>query len=270
MGFEVLNSTAEIYMQGQATVWRQPNRPTPSTLSYSVATTPPTVGTLPGFINRFPPGTLGDAQLLYGSRSWKAAEGCYVVSRQCDAENPFSRPDYIPDFYSVLDSTHGANGLVYTPNAPGIAQKLLDIHAPFDISGVHFTGLSNQTSLTINVRWLIERSPSPTETDLVVMATPSASYDPLALELYCQCLVHMPPGVMQKENGLGDWFRNAMSGLEKWAPKIGDALSVIVPGAGVVGSLVGKASGLASQIGAKKQQPKKQPLQGSASTAGRN
>jgi hypothetical protein len=263
MAFEVVNTTADISKQGQVTVWRMPNQATLTTLYNTVATTPAVNSALPGYINRFPPGQIQDAQLLYGSRSWAASEGAYVVARQCDTVNPFERGDFIADLYTNVESSPANASNYWSPQPPTLPQKAQDIHAPFDISGVHFTGLSNATSLTVNVRWLLERSPGPSETDLVVLATPSAAYDPVALELYCQCLQTMPPGVMLKENPLGEWFRKALGAVEKWAPKIGGALNTIIPGAEFVGNLVGKGAGVIKP----KEKPKKQPLEGSASNA---
>jgi hypothetical protein len=144
---------------------------------------------------------------------------------------------------------------------------------PFDTSGVHFTGLSYTTTLTVNVRWLIERIPGPNEADLVVLATPSASYDSLALELYTRCVNDMPPGVMLSENPLGEWFRDALSKVSDWAPKVGNALGTFIPGASIIGNGVGMAAGAAKKMIKKTKngvevvkKAHRIPLQGSAST----
>jgi hypothetical protein len=269
MGFEVVNTTANINKQGQVTVWRMPCRPTPDTI-YIPNTTVAATAPYPIFSNRMPPGVISDCQLLYGSRSWAAEEGVYVVARQNTDSNPLSAPDYTPDAYSVSDAfaTQTTNNL-YLPFAP-VGGKPTDIHTPHDLSGCQFTGLSNATTLTVNIRWLIERSPAPTEHDLVVLATPSACYDPLALELYCHCLSSMPPGVMLKENSLGDWFRKALDGVSRFAPTIGTALGAVgVPGAQMIGNIVGKGAGIGSALvkaRQEKKQQKKLPLPGSAST----
>jgi len=269
MGFEVVNTTANINKQGQVTAWRMPSRPTADTIYIPNATVAATQS-YPIYTNRMPPGIISDCQLLYGSRSWAAEEGIYTVSRQNTDSNPLAAPDYTPDAYVVTDAfdTQITQNL-YLPFAP-VGGKPVDLHTPHDLSGCQFTGLSNATTLTVNVRWLIERSPAPQEHDLVVLATPSACYDPLSLELYCHCLSSMPPGVMLKENALGDWFRKALDGVAKFAPTIGTALaSVGVPGAQMIGNIVSKGAGVGSALIKKKQeqkQQKKQPLVGSAST----
>lgn len=271
MAFEVINTTSDLNKQGQVTAWRQPTLWSDTSL-YII---PPVVvagsfSEQSGYCNRFPPGTLADAQLLYGSRSWAAAEGAYVVARQSSMDNPIHQPSLSRILYSNTDSTYNAGQVFYSRGALSGNTMPSDIRCPFDISGVHFTGLSFTTTLTVNVRWIVERCPSQNETDLVVMATPSAPYDSLALELYCHCLRQMPPGVMLKENPLGEWFRAAISkvansipkvlqGVSTVAPIAGSLLNTFVPGAGIAGTLVGNAAGELKQL------YRKPPLQGSAS-----
>jgi len=254
MGFEVVNTTATLYKQGQVTCWRQPSANTRSTFQYSTATTPIVYSQVGVDVNRMPPANIAACQLLYGSRSWDAAEGAYVVSRQNTDSNPAYLPQCRTIGYTTLDGLAGPTinpaDYVYTQDPLGgpTALAIYDYNCPFDQSGAFFTGLSYTTSLTINVRWLFERIPCPLESDLVVLATPSAPYDPLALELYCRCLGDMPPGVMLKENPLGEWFSNALAKVADWAPKIGSALGTIIPGAGMLGNVVGMISGKASSM----------------------
>jgi len=247
MGFEVVNTTAEIYKQGSVTVYRQPNtvaddiyfdnrvtsNPTPSTVSYV----------------RLPPTSVADANLLLGTRSWAASEGAYVVSRQNSVVNPMCPS---AQRMIVLANTDRPSGYAYD-SEPATAltffpatfpiNAYIDKILPFDISGAIFTGLSSQTSLTINVRWIIERLPTPSEGDLAVLATPSALYDSLALEIFSQAMNQAPPGVMVKENPLGEWFNSVLKSVSSWAPKIGDALGSIIPGAGLVGKGLGAVAG---------------------------
>lgn len=280
MGFEVVNTTSALNKQGQVTVYRMPSVPTLNKLSYFLALSAGnTVGyaTSPVYNHRFPPGNIADAQLLFGSRSWAAEFGNYTVSRQNSEENKLQTPDWIQDIYTQTDPVLGASTNSYGISQPGFAVeagKNADIHAPYDMSGAHYTGLSATTTLTVNVRWLIERSPGPNETDLVVLATPSSSYDPLALELYTHCMQRMPPGVMISENPLGEWFSNALSAVAQWAPKIGEFVGNVLPGAAAMGKAIGAGAGAAQGlIPVKKakpqQQQQKQPLMGSASTTGK-
>lgn len=252
-GFEIVNTTAEIYKQGQLTSWRMPYKASLQGYSFlPVGAT--TYVPKNALYMRSPPATVAAAQLLYGSRSWAAAEGAYVVARQNDTENPCTQPSYVPVQLCASDLiasfTTGANTYPVYAFAPIEAPNTVsDAVTPFDISGCHLTGLSNATTLTINVRWYIERLPSPLETDLVVLASPSAIYDPIALEMFSQAMSRAPPGVMLKENPLGEWFTKAMSAISNWAPKIGSALSSAgVPFAGALGNGIGGAANLANTV----------------------
>lgn len=272
-GFEVVNSTAPINQQGQCTVWRMPSVPFNSVVYPNSTPFYP----CPYTGSRLPPGTLGEAMSLYGSRSWHAKEGCYVVARQNSAVNNCTSAYYQNILYSDTDFTTlaGAPGAALAYNlygnhyatAPWIS--LCDKISPFDLSGATFTGLSNATTLTINVRWLIERVPSPQEPDLVCLATPSSCYDPIALELMTQAMCLAPPGVMLSENPLGEWFKTALRMVADYAPKIGASLSAAgVPFAGTAGHIAG---GLAQGTQLilkekKKRENHKPPLPGSSSS----
>jgi hypothetical protein len=267
LGFEVVNTTSALNKQGQVTAWRMPTNPSPTSI-YNTQAPLTALLQYTGVQSRLPPGTIADAQLLFGSRSWAAEEGSYTVCRQNDEDNPLRSPDFVPDWYLPADLSSKTGGVIYTLNEPGSSassQKLFaDIRAPYDLSGVHFTGLSLPTTLTVNVRWLIERCPGPNEQDLVVLATPSAAYDPLALELYTHCMNKMPPGVPVAENGLGEWFRGALSTAEKWAPKIGEFVGNVVPGASAFGKAIGVGSGMALKLVPQQQQQQKAPVMSQA------
>jgi hypothetical protein len=112
--------------------------------------------------------------------------------------------------------------------------------ANMDVSGAFFTGLSLLTTLTINWNIYIERFPSDLETDLVVLARPSPAYCPMAFELYKSIAMSLPVGVMQKENGLGDWFRDAVSSVAEFVTPV---LSMIPHPVAQAGALIGKTVG---------------------------
>jgi len=115
---------------------------------------------------------------------------------------------------------------------------------PFDVSGAYFAGLSNQTSLTITVRWYIERCPTIDEIDLVVLATPSPTYDPDALRVYSDAMHAIPPGVPVGMNPAGEFFRQIVSNIRRLAPKVGRVVQEVagVPGAALLGAAVGRVA----------------------------
>jgi len=268
MGFEVINTTAEINKQGQVTVFRMPNVFTPSDSVVTIATTPSVNANIHYLLSRFPPSTLSNAQLLFGSRSWAASEGAYVVSRLSDITNPMTQPVNTCHAWTSVDfdASQAGSAEVWSSTFPLNPMKLNTFH-PFDLSGAHFTGLSNTTTLTVTIRWIVERLVGPAEKDLVVLATPSAAYDPLALELYTRCLHNMPPGVMLKENALGDWFRSALSAAGEYLPIVGAALNTSLPGAGAVGNALGVLARSGANLIPKAPAPAKKKKAAARSTA---
>lgn len=272
-GFEVVNTTASLQKQGQCTAFRVPNHQTENVYYYPT-TEANALMAIPTITSRLPPGNLAEATILPGSRTWAAEEGAYVVARQNGSTNPMRQPTYKPTSFPLDDTTSLSPVSTiteptlsnFTHNGAGQSQGCVaGLPVPFDISGVHLTGLSYQTTLTVNVRWLLERMPGPYEPDLVVLATPAASYDPLALELYARALADMPPGVMLKENPLGEWFRSALGKVASWAPKIGAALGNVLPGAGLVGNVVGGLARAGQRL-----IPEPEPLPDSASPIAAN
>jgi hypothetical protein len=268
MAFEVVNTTAELYRQGQVTAYRMPESTNLGSYFTLFATTPNVSTADLAIYKRLPPANLAAAQLLYGSRSWAAKEGAYSVARQNTLSNPFVQPTYMRRFYTDQDPSNGSAGLWWANSIPGNSiGDGADLDLPYDLSGAYFTGLSYQTTLTLNVRWLIERCPGPSEADLVVLATPSAKYDPIAFELYCAAIADMPPGVMLSENPLGEWFRKAMAGIAEYAPKVGRVLNLVIPGAGAAGEIVGTIATAARKATPnQKGSTARQPLPGSSST----
>jgi len=117
----------------------------------------------------------------------------------------------------------------------------------FNIAGAYFSGLSNSTTLTVNIIHYFERFPSidiPSDVNLVVLAKPSCRYDPKALELYSAVIRHMPVGVPQRFNGLGDWFREAVQTAKDIVSPVLSAIPhpIAMMGAGVLNGIAGNIS----------------------------
>lgn len=249
MGFEVHNTTAEIYKQGSVTTYRMPQSVTPnqtvwrnsSSTSWSV---------LSGHRIRAPPLNTAHANLLKGTRTWEAKDGVYATCFQSSVHNPLMMANTshvlvepLPDagiittvqgnvLNPVLPSTNPSS---YTPDPTQIA--------PFDTTGAMFMGLSNETTLQVKLRIYVERAPTWTEPSLAVLASPSAGYDNKVLELYAAAINYLPPAVMVGENAMGDWWKAVMNVVAKIAGPVGLALNSFVPGAGVVGGAIQTIAG---------------------------
>jgi len=195
-----------------------------------------------------PPQAQADALLLSGSKQWEAKDGAYIVGSFHSEVIPLQDTIVIEPIQYAANVPEG-QGLYYMPSAGQITNGTSQIlfwndlfWSQQDACGVYFTGLSPQTTLTINWNILIERFPSAADADLVVLAKPSPRYDPIALELYSLCMQEMPVGVPVSENGLGDWFMKV----------IGRARDIVMPALRIGGAInpkIGLLTGAMDALG---------------------
>lgn len=245
-GFEVINTTSELNIQGLVTCYRQPCEPIDAAKATTVVDATGNTGSTPTYRagtvdlvqTSFPPISTTEALLLDGSKQWKAKEGCYVVPTLSASELPsgLNQTGAVLKL-SVADPARG------TPPTSGIGWGLLLPHGSIAVpanfqftftegsttatyqpisvgaawffnynhAGAYFTGLSNTTTLQVNAIYYIERFPTQQDADLVVLATQSARHDCVAMDLYSEIIKEMPVGVPQRMNGLGEWFGDAIS-----------------------------------------------------------
>jgi len=237
IGFEVYNTTSDLQKQGSVTVWRLPN-------IYGQKSVPFIYKGqyLIGEVMPKPPGNVSDATELTTSKQWAAKEGCYVVAARdgpCDVNRMVPRMVVRSDSYSdalLSGSTAGtstgdwfSNGVVnkaWTENAVNYTVNCgtPSLSHAFSMCGAYFTGLSPQTTLTLRVNFFLERFPTEATPELIPLARPRPTFDPIALEIYSRIISEMPAGVPVKDNGLGTWFAEAVSNV---APYVSGALSAI-------------------------------------------
>ena len=215
-GFEVVNTTAQIYKQGAVTVYEYGNSfemgaSMPQTLSGSADPLMPI--SQPTTYFRCPPNTLAEAKIMPGSHSWAAQDGSYNTAK-FQSENKFQamtrRPWAVcqnnptaPTGSGYLDQTHGSfisdPSLGYhnhtstgSPGEPGLFGGPMHF-SQMNTTGAYFTGLSEQTTLFVTWRVAIERLPSANKPAFLALAQPSATYDPNALVLYNMVANVLPP-----------------------------------------------------------------------------
>lgn len=261
MGFEIHNTTAEIYKQGTITCYRMPQMGAQYQMralnALSTFVTP-----VVGEMRRMRPGTVAEANLLKGTRTWSAAEGVYCTCLQNSVHNPLAQLESQQILYTQKASPDSNNTVVLATQwdaqgagaaAPAASASSFEPNQkiPFDVTGVFLTGLSKETTLTVKLKVYVERAPTWSESSLSVLASPSAGYDVKALELYAQVINHLPAGVKVADNAFGDWWRAVTSILKGAAPTIGMALNPIFPGAGLVGQGVGRIVGIVDNAGQK-------------------
>jgi len=264
-GFEVHNVTPELYVGGTVTVSKTPQFNAPSsvcgTLLESNNSTRVSGNTQLGTISLCPPGDIGLAMLLPGSRQWEAKKGAYCVQTIDIEDNPaqvqanrahvyvssdFNGTSYGSSTCYAL-ATIGTNiqlNSQYTGAAPG--SKVV----PMDSSSAYFTGLPNQSVLTLTVVQIIETFPS-VASPLVTLATDTPDYDPLFYELYKRANQMLPVGVAAGENASGDFWDKVLETIGSLADN--KVLQSIVP----MGNLIGPGiSALSSGVRGIRNKPK--------------
>lgn len=225
-GFEVHNTTAQLYRGGSVCCYRSPVPNTDAAVIARLVASSGTGGLGDGpcrmLVMENPPSNLAAALLLRGSKQWGAEEGCYVVSAFHDPKVEVYGSDavgiYMTNFTALPGDVPTPVQLVTHPipytatqwsgsyyNIPAISIS------EFDISGAYFSGLTPQTTLTLNWNVAIERFPTQAEADLEVLADPAPELDDVALKFYSHAVLSLPVGVPVKENGFGDWFKDVVS-----------------------------------------------------------
>jgi hypothetical protein len=183
--------------------------------------------------------------LLPGTRQWEAKHGAYVVETfDMEMNRPqttsfqntvmvrgdFTVSDYLAGSTLPAAITHGGAADGYTP--------LPFKFSPKDTSGIYFTGLPWETTLTLTVRKGIETFPTFTD-PLVTLARGTPAYDPAFFELYKLIAQQLPPGVAVGENASGDFWDKILSIVQDVAPTVGSAFG---PAGGIIGGLVSQAA----------------------------
>jgi len=267
LGHEVHNTTAMINLQGSVIVWRMMSNENEKTTWVENGTTDGTIAIFSGPLVRYPPSTQGEALLLSGSRQWEAKDGTYSVAAFHNIENPAvlispSAP-VIASANSVDSEGVLANSNVYGPlpapnPIPGIIRPITGFRVHnFHMHGEIFTGLSDETTLTVNQNAFFEKFPGPDDKEVLPLATLSAEYDPDVLDLYSRIVNDLPVAVPVRENGLGDWFYDAASTAAKYlGPVLSGLPHPMLKGAGM--ALTGMSEVM--QKNEKKQKANKQSV----------
>lgn len=211
--FEVHNTTNKLQVGGSVAVYRDtasiPYDDKTTTQVYSGLVTGPGCSFSSAALSEVPQ-TLADVIRIPGSQQWEAQHGCYNVAIMGNQTN---NPQDV--FDEVVTSRSDGEGIgklyanVYSglPSIP-ILFPGRQLFSPFFLSGAYFTGLPTGSKLTINTIYIIERFVKSTNLDLIVLATPSPYYDPIAQEIYAKSACRLPHGVKVRDNADGDWIKN--------------------------------------------------------------
>lgn len=256
LGVEVVNTTADLYRSGLVTCYRMPFC-FPTASSFTIASgTSGAFGSTSLVPMQHPPPSTREAMLYPGSRQWKAAEGSYHVTSFVGQDNPpkpvtFQNLVLITDQSGTItsgndDTTNPAlNGTrAWTPLAQANAVGAFSHYSfppniihPIHLSGAIYTGLDYNSSLSINVNYYYETFPGVDEPAILVLAKPSAVYDPVALEILSSSMNCMPVAVPASMNPNGEWFSEVVDMISAAAPVVGGLIG------GPAGAALGSAAG---------------------------
>jgi hypothetical protein len=222
-GFEVHNDTADLYKNGNVAVYEAAQSHTDSLIIYRQSAT----FSYPSFysIARMPPGNVSRVSQHPATRNWEAAKGCYVPFRLDLATGTEFKPaDYKLRALADSDTANFdqmANRMLYEDGTPvQFSKDTVDMDISFpnqgnrdaaiSTTGAYFSGLSEETVLTLDMRFVVEVAPTAANLSMLSMTSPTAMYDPKALQLYCNTIASLPVGVPVSMNAKGDFWRMAL------------------------------------------------------------
>jgi hypothetical protein len=247
---EVVNTTAPLYKGGSVVAYKEPAQ-----FTTLIKGNDGTSGAI-NIVNQvhynngtYPPVAAQTAANYPNAKIWEAEKGVYAIATLNDVSNPVHEPKLGQGFsMSTYDDSTGwppggISDIHYATMcnngyaSPNLASSSIAVSYPFDNTGFIFQGLPAGTSLQFTVKYFVEFFPTVQNGLLQSLATPSAAYDPLALEIYSRCLRELPVACMQGENPLGEWFSEVLDLISTAAPKVGAVF-------GPTGTIIGNGLGL--------------------------
>lgn len=223
LGFELHNTTAELYKMGSLTVYRSPSVYEDIHLHYNGgASTAPfsckLIGTIPTDVNM--------VNLLPNTRTWAASEGCYLVS--LPAVNNSLSPTVASNVAIQGGIANTSYNLLYD-SAYNTNVINLCTFSPLACGGVISSKFSDaQQTFELDYRQILELVPNAYDAATLAFATTAPEHDKVFLKLYKAMFNKIPPGVPVNMNSAGDWFRSIIRIVKDVLPSI----APILPGQG--------------------------------------
>jgi hypothetical protein len=141
--------------------------------------------------------------------------------------------------------------------AYGRAPLVLDFDT--DTSGAYFTGLSDETVLTVTAKIYLETF-LPPRSPLVSLAHDSPPLDSAALQMINRLQRDLNPGYPLVDNDFGDFFRGIASSISRVAKPLASAMrfvAPVVPLAGKAAKVTDMVAKITAKAGKKKKAAKK-------------
>jgi len=238
-GFEIHNDTSALNMGGSCLVYTQPQ----SDVHQLTLVSSNGASALPAAVHkgRAPPVNIGSASQIPNSKTWQASEGCYVPFRLDIAKGSEFKPKSVdlPAYVvnddvgsdltgGVVAEASSSTGMRYL--SPGLTSGCH--HAPIETVGAYFTGLPEDSVLTLDVLFLVEVCPTSANPALLSLVRPTAFFDPTALELYCRTVAAIPAGTPVANNNTGSWWRMVKDVARQVMPYVGAAAPIVLSATG--------------------------------------
>lgn len=274
-GFEVINTTPQLYRGGSVTGWYQAESSDECYVSITGGA-PNAYSRIPCRTMALPPLSVGQAANAPWSVTRAADEGAYVVARLRD-QVPFAKPTYGQLVWMPTDmnTTTPPTCICLTPGGNGSATDMTGgwySTSSTEPCGAIFAGLDQNATLTITVRWIVEQVIPADDVTLFTLSSPSPPWDPVALESYSIAKAAIPALVPVDLNWNGNFFKSILTGIKKGAKTLAPVLTVVSDVAGRLPGPQAQAISQGAKVGAnvakkvagpgrKKKPPKKEPVE---------
>jgi hypothetical protein len=252
---EAYNTTPELYRAGAVTGYELQNKEAFLTMGTWYSNTGTDYAMSPMFIAPRAPASIAQAVQLPGSVTHEAEKGAYLPL-PLNVDSPMNYARFSMKAYAFRgDSSSSDQTMVTYPlnggslaNSGAIAQKgNWDLPSTCNPAGLYFTGLSDQTTIDIVARFVIEEFPSVNDIRYLTLANPSPPRDAAALKAYGLIRSELPIMVPVAWNGLGTWLKSAMKVAKKVIPVV-KSVAKVVPGVKQAVEVGEAVAGAAKQV----------------------
>jgi hypothetical protein len=211
VGIEVANTTADMYKQGDVTISQSQVAMAGTGSCNYIDTNAAPLDPCSKTAIRYGMWPVSKAQVksVPGSITWPAAKGVYAVPRISDLSKCVFTP-YLVGGATNFGFIPGMGFCVYnqvTALDLGTTPKVVALPTnAFQPLSIFFTGLSNQSSLTVTLRTIVEYSPEPNSVNIPMLKV-SPALDIAALEAYFRIARDAPYAVPVSMNSAGEYFK---------------------------------------------------------------
>lgn len=220
LGFEIHNTTAEMYKSGSLTSYRI-NEYFEDHFGY-ITRSPGSSTDIAYKVLASYPSSLSQAQMYPNTHTWEAAGGVYCVA----LPHPDNHFGIGSGSNFVIRNFDGVGGVLMRQHrAPATNEKFFTYSPLSNVGVISSKYTDNTQTFTIDYRQVLEYVPSPQDSHLLSFATTAPKCDRLFMKLYAEMYNSIPPGVPVGYNDAGEWFRRIVTIAKAALP----AISMLLP-----------------------------------------